>query len=655
MSSEGNNRLLVIDDNPDIHRDFTKILTGGAGHETSATLDSLENDIFGAAPTASGEQIQFALTHCYQGQEGFEAVRDAKAANTPFVAAFVDMRMPPGWDGLRTIREIRTIDEEMTIVICTAYSDHSWHEIASQAGALDRLLILKKPFDPIELEQLARSLQERDALYRRAQMRTEELESLVRVRTSELEAARARNRVRLDELERVVEERTRELRKNAMTDRLTGLPNRAMLCDRMISMLARRDRDAHCEFALLFIDFDRFKVINDSLGHKYGDKLLTAISERLMRELRASDVVGQIEPLAARLGGDEFCILLESIPNIAAAEAVASRLVMALSQPYHLNGHEVVSTPSIGITTSQLQYASAEDMLRDADIAMYRAKHDGRARYVVFDRSMHEDAMKRQMLESSLPGAASRNELLAYYQPIVSLNDGSVTGVETLLRWNNPKCGMVPPNDFIPLAEETRDIIPIGEWVLRTACKQLAQWEDQLRDAAPYVSVNASRIQLTHEAFVRQLREAMTAIPFKPDRLVIEVTETALMQNPQAAERTLHAIRELGVQIFLDDFGSGFSSLGNLQRFPLNGIKLDRSFLDRSTVNRRSAAIIHSTVTLARDLNMNLIAEGVESLEHVALLQAIGCESAQGYLFSRPQPASEIPVGRTMRQSLMAA
>lgn len=632
MNMDVNNRLIVIDDNPDIHRDFRKILGGIAPAANTPTLDSLEDHIFGEPISTFASKAAFDLTHCYRGEEGCNTIRDANADNKPFFAAFLDMRMPPGWDGLQTIREIRKFDEEVTIVICTAYSDYSWHEIASQAGALDRLMILKKPFDPIELEQLARSLQERDALVRRARLRTDELES-------------------------AVEERTRQLRKNALTDRLTGLPNRAMLCDRMFTLLSTRSGQSRVEFALLFIDFDRFKVINDSLGHKYGDKLLCAISERLTRELRVSDSVARVEacsPIAARLGGDEFCILLDNIPDIASAEAVASRLVTILTKPYQLDGHEVISTPSIGITTSHIGYASAEDMLRDADIAMYRAKQTGRGRYVVFDRSMYEDAMKRQQLEYALPGAAQRGELIAHYQPIVALDDGSMRGVETLLRWNSPNLGMVPPNDFIPLAEETRDIMPIGEWVLRTACVQLAQWESELQEAAPFVTVNVSRIQITHEAFLRQLRQAMTDIPFTPEKLVIEVTETALMQNPQAAERTLHAIRELGPRIYLDDFGSGFSSLSNLQRLPLNGLKLDRSFLECLTVSRRSAAIIRSTVTLARDLDVALIAEGVESLEHVALLQAFGCEAAQGYYFCRPKPASEIGVGRAILHRLAA-
>jgi diguanylate cyclase len=653
-----NGRILVIDDNPDIHRDFTKILGGTDGVTGAATvLDDLEAALFGGGASAvTPAASQFELTHCYQGEDGFRALREANARDQRFVAAFVDMRMPPGWDGLQTIREIRKIDTETTIVVCTAYSDHSWHEIAAEAGALDRLLILKKPFDPIELEQLARALRERDALLQRARMRTDELEAIVRVRTSELNAARERDRLRMSELESAVQQRTAELAKSALTDRLTGLPNRAMLCDRTTALLKHTGAEA-IPFTMLFIDFDRFKVINDSLGHHYGDRLLVNISQRLTHALRSSDTIARandITSIATRLGGDEFCILLERVDDTAVAKAIADRLLAVLSMPYDLDGHPVTCTPSIGITTSSLGYRTAEEMLRDADIAMYRAKHQGRAQCVVFDRSMHDDAIRRQKLEHALPGVVERGELHAFYQPIVSLTDGSVRGCETLLRWDHPEFGWVSPADFIPLAEETREILAIGEWVLRAACGQLAAWQREFGEASPYVSVNASRIQLGHGSFIDQLRRVMTEIPFRPERLVIEVTETALMDNPAAAERTLVAVRDLGVKVYLDDFGAGFSSLANVQRFALNGMKLDRCFLDLKSANRRAAAVIHSTMTLARDLEMDLIAEGVESLEQVALLQAIGCESAQGYLFARPSPAAEIPVGGHLRRHLAA-
>lgn len=484
-------------------------------------------------------------------------------------------------------------------------------------------------------------------LYNTLTRHNDHLERVVAERTAELEAARARDRIRLDELETLVQDRTAELRHAALHDKLTGLPNRALFHDRLHQAIQRRRRIEDLRFSVLFIDFDRFKVVNDSLGHEYGDRLLRAIAERITSALRVTDTVCRPEEsqvTAARLGGDEFCVLLEELKRDTDASIVASRLLAELSRPYSLGDTSVVVTASIGITHSSLGYQSAEDMLRDADIAMYRAKHLGKAQFVVFDRAMHRMAMRRLVMENDIRLAIEREQLYVVYQPIVSLETGRVLGAEALCRWRHPEYGEIPPADFIPLAEETDAIAPIGEWVLRTAVAQFDRWrrEPNARNLE-YISVNVSPGQLLRDSFLRLVCEIIEDGLIEPGALLLEITETMLMQNPDVAKETIRVIRELGISVYLDDFGSGYSSLGLLHDFRLDGVKLDRRFLESASSARRAAACIHAVVSLGQSLSMGVIAEGIESLEQVALLQSIGCERGQGYLFSRPVAPDELP------------
>lgn len=636
MNDSQNSRILVIDDNMDIHADFRKILANKSA--TPHALDALEQMMLGVSAAADAE-AGFELTHAHQGEEGFKLFHQAKEQGRPFFAAFVDMRMPPGWDGLQTIREIRKVDGDATIVVCTAYSDHSWEQIADEVKQLDKLLILKKPFDPVELQSMARSLSERWALLKQSQIRTVELQNLVAVRTKELEVERAKDKLRMQELEVIVAQRTSELRTQAMNDKLTGLPNRVQFYDRLLTAIATQQKDSTRQYAVMFIDFDRFKVVNDSLGHEYGDRLLKSIAERLSLAVSSPDLVARSSSplaLAARLGGDEFCILMEGFANEQEVLCTAERVLSVLARPYDLNGHQVTSTASIGITFSRAGYRHAEDVLRDADTAMYSAKSLGRGKAVVFDHSMHERAMRRLVLENDLRHAIDRGELSVWYQPIVSLNTRKVLGAEALLRWQHPKHGMITPADFIPLAEETGLIVPIGAWVFEQAAIQLERLP-----SLQYISVNVSHHQLGDPDFIKPIREILSRRGVNPLRLIAEITETALTSDPASAHRSIKQLRDCGMRVFLDDFGTGYSSLGSLRRFSVDGIKLDRSFLDESVFTRRSAAVIHSAIMLAMDLEIELIAEGVESIEQVAMLQALACDRAQGYLFSRPVPVSD--------------
>jgi diguanylate cyclase len=613
-------RILVIDDNDAIHGDFRKTLDGN--RPLSAKLASAKAALFGDAPTEPGavEVPRFELETALQGQDGLRKVEAALKVGRPFNVAFVDMRMPPGWDGVQTIQHLWEVDPNLEVVICTAYSDYSWEEISEKLGLTDKLLILKKPFDPVEVSQLAATLSEKWKL-------------------------KKHSKLKMDELERMVQERTSDLLHAVLHDKLTGLPNRALLRDRLGEALARCKRDPNYHFAVLFLDFDRFKLINDSLGHEKGDELLTAIARRLSQSIRGADSLarpgddGDSSSLstAARLGGDEFVIIAEDLKDDRDVARIGERLLKVLSEPYELAGHKITSTASIGITTSSVGYEKAEDMLRDADTAMYHAKASGKARFVLFDRKMHEEITNRLEMENQLRDVVEKNELVLYYQPVVSLVTGNLHGFEALVRWQHPKRGLVMPNDFIPCCEETGLIVPIGDWILGEACRQLRAWQEKFPNLSDLsMSVNLSVKQLLAPGMVQRVKQAIEKSGCNPASIILEITETVMILNAEAAIPVLNELKALGVRLHMDDFGTGYSSLSCLHRFPLSGLKIDRSFVQSMTERRDYAAIVHAIVALARNLNMTLVAEGIETQEQVVMLQSMDCETAQGYLFNKP-------------------
>jgi diguanylate cyclase (GGDEF)-like protein len=386
--------------------------------------------------------------------------------------------------------------------------------------------------------------------------------------------------------------------------------------------------DAHM-FAVLFLDLDRFKNINDSLGHTHGDLLLVAFAERLERTLRPVDTL-------ARFGGDEFAILLSGIKDATDAVRVAKRIQDELSQPFVLDKNSAFATASIGIALSSSGYDRPDDILRDADIAMYRAKENGKARYELFDHGMHARAVSRLQLESDLRHAIEQKEFCVYYQPIVCLQTGRLSGFEALVRWNHPRRGVVSPADFIPVAEETGLIVPIGQWVLNEACASVRQWQlESPGHRSLSLSVNLSARQVAQPDLLERIKEALAASKLTPHCLKLEITESVVMENAEAAAMMLKQLRSLGVQLSIDDFGTGYSSLSYLHRFPLNYLKIDRSFVMRLTTDNDNA-IVRTITTLAQNLGMQVIAEGVETEEQYQQLKMLGCEYGQGYLFSRP-------------------
>ena len=427
-----------------------------------------------------------------------------------------------------------------------------------------------------------------------------------------------------------------QLQHDAFHDGLTGLPNRALFMDHLSHAVARASRRSDFHFAVLFLDCDRFKVINDSLGHLLGDELLIEMAARLRSCVREIDSI-------ARLGGDEFTILLEDISHPIDTEEILGRIQEALMQPFELGGHEVFTSASIGVAPSITGYERAEDILRDADTAMYRAKHQGKARYVMFDRSMHESATKLLQVETDLRRAVERGEFLLHYQPIVSLATEEITGFEALVRWQHPVLGMISPLDFIPVAEETGMIVQIGRWVIREACRQMREW--QMLSAAAgklFVSVNISGKQFSQPELVQEIVAIVREAGIDARSVKAEVTESLLMENMEVASAKLEELRQFGIEVSIDDFGTGYSSLSYLHRLPIDTLKIDRSFVMRMNGNDENTEIVRTVVTLARSLEMKVVAEGVETGEQKTLLQALQCDSGQGYLFSQPLEASAV-------------
>jgi diguanylate cyclase (GGDEF)-like protein/PAS domain S-box-containing protein len=428
-----------------------------------------------------------------------------------------------------------------------------------------------------------------------------------------------------------------QLRHDAFHDPLTGLPNRALFADHVKLTIARAKRIASRRFAVLFCDLDRFKVINDSLGHVAGDQLLVEVARRLENCLRQGDTV-------ARVGGDEFTILLDDLVGETETEAVAvaERIQKEVSAAIVLSGREVFTTMSIGVAAGATNYSDPEDILRDADTAMYRAKSLGKARHVVFDHSMHASAVNLLQIETDLRKALERDQFHLLYQPIVSLDDFKLCGFEALVRWQHPERGLISPLDFIPIAEETGPIIQLGEWALHEACRQMREWQEKYPQASPFfMSVNLSAKQFNHTLLIAQVDNALRRTGLNPRQLKLEITEGAVMENIDTAAEMLRHLRDLGVQLAIDDFGTGYSSLSYLHRFPIDTLKIDRSFVTRMANNTENVEIVRTIVMLAQVLGMDVVAEGVETREQLKLLRDLKCEYGQGYYFSRPSSPAD--------------
>jgi diguanylate cyclase (GGDEF)-like protein/PAS domain S-box-containing protein len=420
-----------------------------------------------------------------------------------------------------------------------------------------------------------------------------------------------------------------ELYHNAYHDSLTQLSNRAHFDEQLARAIARVQRHPQQRFAVMYLDFDRFKLVNDSLGHRAGDELLVNVGRRLRAMLRPTDVL-------ARLGGDEFAILVEDLARQRDAIDLAERVHRELEKPIKLGAMDVTVSASIGITFSTNNYQTSDQIIRDADIAMYKAKSRGKAQYAVFDSSLHRHVSEQLQLEQELRRALGQGQLMLEYQPICTLADRKLTGFEALVRWNHPERGMLEPASFIPVAEETGLIVPLGNWVLSEACRQMGQWRSIRNGSELGMSENVTSLQLPHPDFVSQVGRALQAAEMRPSQLTLEVTESVLMNGIENAVTTLAALRQMGVTLSIDDFGTGYSSLSYLATLPIDALKIDRSFIDRMSREAEGSEIVKAIFKLGQALSKKVYAEGIETGTQLALLQELGCEFGQGFLLSRP-------------------
>ena len=427
-------------------------------------------------------------------------------------------------------------------------------------------------------------------------------------------------------------------------DSLTGLPNRALFRDRLAEAMKRAKRSGR-QMGLMFLDLDRFKDVNDSLGHAAGDLLLQHVSRTLSHCLRQTDSVARVDAsetyTLARLGGDEFTIIVEQLDGPEDASLIARRILDALIEPFKVDGQEVFISTSIGISLYPLDDSDLDGLIRHTDMAMYRSKARGRSTYSFFSMDMSADVAARLSLEASLRHALERNEFTLHYQPKADLNTGRVTGVEALIRWNRPGEGMVSPDRFITMLEDTGLILPVGAWVIQTACKEVASWE---RRGLPPLSlaVNLSARQFRHQHLIELIRDTLLEQGLAPHRLELELTESQLMEDNDVSRALLSSLKSLGVKVAIDDFGTGHSSLSYLKRFSIDTLKIDRSFVREITTSEEDLAIATAVVALGQSLNLKVVAEGVETLQQADCLRALGCAEIQGYLLSRPQPADKL-------------
>lgn len=729
------NRILVIDDNPAIHDDFRKIL---GGNKPPAELLSAEANFFGEENDHAPSPLNIQIDSAYQGEEGVAMVREASNAGTPYQVAFVDMRMPPGLDGLKTIEEVWRVDPRLEIVICTAFSDKTWNEIRERLNDTNQLLILKKPFDVIEVSQLAVALSEKWNLARLAELHCGTLEQLVDKRSVQLKNAesalkeqngflqlatsisevgywrwdlqsnkqtwsddifrilgadaadtptlkkyvahhhvqdQAIVRLKIDEtiqeqhpvefkarvvlpggeirhvltktvcevddnghttvLFGVTRDVTRDeiamqaVQHAALHDPLTDLANRTKFQDRLIQALeltTRHDRS----MALALIDLDNFKEINDEYGHPIGDELLRQFSERLRETLRAADTV-------ARLGGDEFAIIQSPLDKPAPIQRLMQRISESMESPFEIQGNRIKVSFSGGIAMAPNDGLDADELLRSADLALYNAKREENGAYQFFEKKMDENFKRRRRIESDLKLALENDELRLHYQPIFDAGTNNVYCLEALIRWQHPKLGLIPPGNFIDIAEETGQIIPIGDWVLFQACRDAATLPEHIR-----VAVNVSAIQFRDHRLTSTVTQALKESGIAANRLELEITESVILHDGEETMQQLHRLRELGTNIAMDDFGTGYSSLSYLRSFPFDRLKLDRSFVMDATTERDAQAIVRAVASLGISLGIETTAEGVETIEQLERITEEGYTHFQGFLRGKPAPLSEI-------------
>ena len=626
---ETERRILIIDDQSQIHETFSRIFRGDSRNQND--LDDFEaqflQDEAEKKTQASTAVPVFALTHAYSGEEGVHEVQKSIDGDQRFSVAFVDMRMPKGMDGLETINRLWRIDADLQVVICTAYSDHTWDDIVNALGYSDRLLLLRKPFEHDEARQIALAMSEKFRL----SIRQEEKLSLLK---SEVDRRRKAES---------------ELRDMAHRDALTALPNRPFLIEKLEHVLVNQGPRRTTFDAILFLDLDNFKIINDSLGHEAGDDLLNQVAIRLKECVRDHDTASRcsdntdcdedaVGDETIRLGGDEFVVLLERLAHRDDALRVARRIVQRVCEPFKLGDRLVTVGTSVGVAFIDESLGDGHEALRNADTAMYQAKNSGKGQIAVFDQTMHDAVVARHELEAQLRVALRDEKFELRYQPIVNLKTGQIQGVEVLSRWRGDDGEFVPPDEFVPVAEEIGLIGQFGEWVLERSMREfssmMASFNDAMRPEV-YLGVNVSRRQLGDPFFIDRLQAIIERTRFKWS-LKLEMSENGDSRHNERSLQTMLDLHESGVGIHIDDFGKGSSSLTCFHDYPIETVKIDRTFTASIAIDHGHAIITQAIVQLAHHLMASIVCQGLESPQQLRLLQQWECDLGQGYFFAPP-------------------
>ena len=551
------------------------------------------------------------------------------AQSTEIDLILLDIKMPE-MDGYEVCQRLKEVEEtkEIPIIFLSALDNVLDKKEAFAVGAAD---YISKPF---QIEEVLARINNQLAIVSAKQkiyQLNSELEQRVRDRTIELE--KTNQQLKQEIVQRQMTQK--KLLYLAMYDPLTDLPNRILFMQRLNNLLHELSGDRHNLFAVLFFDCDRFKLINDALGHFVGDQVLREIAHRIKLCLKPSDTL-------ARFGGDEFMVLLSDLPNIDHASSIAKKIQNQLQLPLEINRHQLFISASIGIVLGDRDYKLAEHVLRDADTAMYQAKKRGKACHQVFNPKMHRNTSKRLKLEIDLRLALKHEELAVYYQPIMALDTGALIGFEALVRWNHPERNFISPEEFIPIAEETGLIVPLGLWVMRSACRQFSLWQQKHKLDQLKISVNLSVKQFCQPDLIEQIDQILQETQLDSQSLKLEITESAIVDNAESAALLFQKLRQRQIQLSIDDFGTGYSSLSYLHRFPVNTLKIDRSFVGRIGKDGENIEIIQAIITLAKQLGMTIVAEGIETPQQKNYLKTLGCDEGQGYLFAKPLPNQEI-------------
>jgi len=601
-------RVLVVDDEADIRDAYRQILLETEVSQDIAGFRELRARLFAknASAPAPGKALSRGATFdpvfCEQAEAAVAAVQEALAQDQPFAVVFLDVRMPPGRDGVWAATKIREIDPAIEIVICTAYSDVDPCEIGGIVPPEDKLSYLQKPFHPHEVRQMAIALG--------SKWRAE-----------------------------------RRIVKLAYFDALTGLPNREQSRSRLVGAIEAAQEHGR-SLAVLYLDLDNFKRVNDTLGHAVGDELLCLVATRLRNSLRSSNSTAATTEEndrpgdLARLGGDEFMVMLPNLQIGRDAGAVAARLIRDLREPMQLAANSLVVTPSIGIAVFPQDGADAATLLRNADLAMYFAKRKNPGTFAFYDIAMNAVALHRFTIEGRLRGALERNEFSLDYQPQFDVRSGGISGMEALLRWTSDELGGVPPSEFIPIAEETGLILSIGEWVLRSACRQAKAWQDEGL-VVGRMAVNVSGRQFALAEFPALVAAVLKDTGLPPANLELEITESVVMADEDWAQKTINELKQLGISLAIDDFGTGYSSFGRLRHFAVDRLKIDRSFVTSINDGSDDRAIAAAIIAMSRSLRVAVTAEGVENFPQLMFLQEHDCHDAQGFLLSKALPVKD--------------